>query len=136
MKIKVLIIVAALIFVCGVAGSIWALNAPRKNRVEIKSGGRVLYTLDLSREENRTFTVSADKGVNVHVSSLGDSAVTIEAFGWVPGSEYLSSKWYITEEIKLQYDAEGIKIPYPQVDLHLDGGSPAAGSADRITAKE
>lgn len=64
--------------------------------------------------------VTADKGINVHVSSLGDSAVVIEAFGWVPGSEYLKSKWYITEEIKLQYDAEGIKIPYPQMDVHLD----------------
>ena len=75
--------------------------------------------------------VIADKGVNVHVSSLGDSSVVIEGFGWVPGPEFLSSKWYITEEIKLQYDAEGIKIPYPQMDVHLDtgvaAGQPSAG---------
>ena len=69
--------------------------------------------------------VIAEKGVNVHVSSLGDSSVVIEGFGWVPGPEFLSSKWYITEEIKLQYDAEGIKIPYPQMDVHLDTGAPA-----------
>ena len=61
-----------------------------------------------------------DKGINVHVSSLGDSAVVIEAFGWVPGSEFLSSKWYVTEEIKLRFDEGGIKIPYPQMDVHLD----------------
>lgn len=64
--------------------------------------------------------VIADKGINVHVSSLGDSAVVIEAFGWVPGAEYLSSKWYVTEEIKLRFDEGGIKIPYPQMDVHLD----------------
>ncbi len=64
--------------------------------------------------------VIADKGINVHVSSLGDSAVVIEAFGWVPGSEFLSSKWYVTEEIKLRFDEGGIKIPYPQMDVHLD----------------
>ena len=64
--------------------------------------------------------VIIDKGINVHVSSLGDSAVVIEAFGWVPGSEYLSSKWYVTEEIKLRFDEGGIKIPYPQMDVHLD----------------
>ena len=64
--------------------------------------------------------VIVDKGINVHVSSLGDSAVVIEAFGWVPGSEYLSSKWYVTEEIKLRFDEGGIKIPYPQMDVHLD----------------
>ena len=64
--------------------------------------------------------VIADKGINVHVSSLGDSAVVIEAFGWVPGSEFLSSKWYLTEEVKLRFDEGGIKIPYPQMDVHLD----------------
>ena len=64
--------------------------------------------------------VIVDKGINVHVSSLGDSAVVIEAFGWVPGSEFLSSKWYVTEEIKLRFDEGGIKIPYPQMDVHLD----------------
>ena len=64
--------------------------------------------------------VIVDKGINVHVSSLGDSAVVIEAFGWVPGSEFLSSKWYVTEEVKLRFDEGGIKIPYPQMDVHLD----------------
>ena len=39
---------------------------------------------------------------------------------WVPGSEFLSSKWYVTEEIKLRFDEGGIKIPYPQMDVHLD----------------
>ena len=75
-------------------------------------------------------SVIVDKGINVHVSSLGDSAVVIEAFGWVPGSEFLSSKWYLTEEIKLRFDEGGIKIPYPQMDVHLDTaeGSGQAGA--------
>ena len=64
--------------------------------------------------------VIVDKGINVHVSSLGDSAVVIEAFGWVPGSEFLSFKWYVPEEVKLRFDDGGIKIPYPQMDVHLD----------------
>ena len=121
--------------------AVYNANAMPERRLDLAVG--ISYDSDLRKAKEvmeRVYlscpAVIADKGVNVHVSSLGDSAVTVEAFGWVPGSEYLSSKWYITEEIKLQYDAEGIKIPYPQVDLHLDGGSPAAGSADRITAKE
>ena len=74
-------------------------------------------------------SVIAEKGINVHVSGLGDSSVVIEAFGWVAGSDYLSSKWYILEEVKLQYDAEGIKIPYPQMDVHLDAGNNAPEGA-------
>ena len=73
----------------------------------------------------------ADKGINVHVSSLGDSAVVIEAFGWVPGAEYLSSKWYVTEEVKLRFDDGGIKIPYPQMDVHLDTVSGAVQAVDK-----
>lgn len=64
MKIKILIAVAALIFLLGVAGSIWVLNAPQKSMVQIKSGGKVLYTLDLSRESDRVFTVKTEKGEN------------------------------------------------------------------------
>lgn len=75
--------------------------------------------------------VIVDKGINVHVSSLGDSAVVIEAFGWVPGSEYLSSKWYVTEEVKLRFDDGGIKIPYPQMDVHLDTVSGAVQAVDK-----
>ena len=95
---------------------------------DIKKAKKVMERVYLSCP-----AVIADKGINVHVSSLGDSAVVIEAFGWVPGSEYLGSKWYITEEIKLQYDAEGIKIPYPQMDVHLDTG--AAAGAGQTGAK-
>ena len=75
--------------------------------------------------------VIVDKGINVHVSSLGDSAVVIEAFGWVPGAEYLSSKWYVTEEVKLRFDDGGIKIPYPQMDVHLDTVSGAVQAVDK-----
>lgn len=62
----------------------------------------------------------AEKDINVHVSSLGDSSVVIEAFGWVVGSEYLSAKWYVMENVKLRFDEQGIRIPFPQVDVHLD----------------
>ena len=70
--------------------------------------------------------VIADKGINVHVSSLADSAVMLEAFGWVPGPDYLGSKWYVTEQIKLRFDENGIQIPYPQMDVHLDTGAESA----------
>lgn len=65
-------------------------------------------------------SIVPEKEINVHVSSLGDSSVVIETFGWVVGAEYLKAKWYVTEEVKLRFDEAGIKIPFPQVDVHLD----------------
>ena len=72
-----------------------------------------------------------EKGVNVHVSSLGDSSVGIEGYGWVRGSEFLAAKWYVMENVKLAYDANGIKIPFPQVDVHLDTGKGAESGQNR-----
>jgi small conductance mechanosensitive channel len=72
-----------------------------------------------------------EKGVNVHVSSLGDSSIGIEGYGWVRGSEFLAAKWYVMENVKLAYDANGIKIPFPQVDVHLDTGKGAESGQNR-----
>lgn len=65
-------------------------------------------------------SIVPDKEINVHVSSLSDSSVVLETFGWVKGSEYLKAKWYVNEEVKLRFDEAGIKIPFPQVDVHLE----------------
>ena len=61
-----------------------------------------------------------EKELNVHVSSFADSSVTLEAFGWVKSTEYLKAKWHVLEQIKLRFDDEGISIPFPQMDVHLD----------------
>ena len=91
-----------------------------ERRLDISVG--ISYDSDIRKAKEIMEEVyrSCPAVIDVHVSSLGDSAVVIEAFGWVPGSEFLSSKWYVTEEIKLRFDEGGIKIPYPQMDVHLD----------------
>jgi len=110
--------------------AVFDASAMSERRLDLSVG--ISYDSDLKKAKEvmeRVYlscpSVIADKGVDVHISSLGDSAVVVEAFGWVPGSEYLKAKWYITEEIKLQFDAEGIKIPYPQMDVHVDSAGVA-----------
>ena len=63
-KYVILISIIAVIFIAGVVGSIIVLNAPKKNTVRIKSGGKVLYVLDLSRESDREFEVKTERGSN------------------------------------------------------------------------
>lgn len=62
---------------------------------------------------------TAGKEPKVYVDSLGDSSVVMGVQLWVPTPDYLSSKWEITEKIKLRLDEEGIGIPYPQMDVHI-----------------
>lgn len=105
--------------------AIFDASAMPERRLDISVG--ISYDSDLRKAKEimeqvyrDNPSVIADKDINVHVSSLDDSAVVIECFGWVSGSDYLKAKWSITEEIKLQFDAQGISIPYPQMDVHLD----------------
>ena len=58
MKQRVLIAVAAAIFAAGIVGCLLLLFAPSDhNKVLIRRDGEVLYSLDLSKEKNRTFVM-------------------------------------------------------------------------------
>ena len=58
MKQRVLISVAAAIFAAGIVGWLLRLFAPSDhNKVLIRRDGEVLYSLDLSKEKNRTFVI-------------------------------------------------------------------------------
>ena len=38
---------------------------------------------------------------------------------WVNSADYWGTYFDLTEQIKKQFDAEGISIPYPQRDVHI-----------------
>lgn len=67
MKHKILIIIAVIIFLGGIIGSAVVLLSPPKRDVNIIQDGKVLYNFDLSKEEDRNFTIE-----------YGDSSNTIE----------------------------------------------------------
>ena len=93
-KYVILISIIAVIFIAGVVGSIIVLNAPKKNTVRIKSGGKVLYVLDLSRESDREFEVKTERGSNtieikegkIRVKSADCPDKTCVRMGWLSSS--------------------------------------------------
>ena len=38
---------------------------------------------------------------------------------WVKTEEFWNTKWRMNERIKEAFDANGIQIPYPQLDLRI-----------------
>jgi small conductance mechanosensitive channel len=64
--------------------------------------------------------VLQDPKYTVAVGSLGDSSVNIVVRPWVKSSDYWGLLFDFTEAVKLRFDAEGISIPYPQMDVHLN----------------
>lgn len=60
-----------------------------------------------------------DEGMVVFVDSLGDSSVLMGFRVWVPTDSYWPARWRLNERIKEEFDANGIEIPYNQLDVHV-----------------
>ena len=111
----------------GILSSIAVTNASmiRERRVDIFVS--VSYHADLRRAKEvfeqafRTCpTVLETQPVTIFVDDLGESGVRLGGYGFCLGSDYLATKWYVTEHVKLLFDENGIEIPFNQLDVHLD----------------
>ncbi|KXI26995.1 mechanosensitive ion channel family protein [Paraglaciecola hydrolytica] len=60
-----------------------------------------------------------DPAPTVAVAELADSSVNFVVRPWVAAADFWAVKFDFTEAVKLRFDAEGITIPYPQMDVHL-----------------
>ena len=67
--------------------------------------------------------VLKDPEVTIAVSELADSSVNFVVRPWVRTEDYWAVRFDLTERIKLAFDDEGISIPYPQLDLHMERGA-------------
>ena len=87
------------------------------------------YSDNLDKVIKATLAVlKADKRVlkdpepQVAVSEFGDSAVNLVIRPWVKTEDYWNFFFDFQKAIKERYDKEGINIPFPQMDVHLDKG--------------
>lgn len=55
----------------------------------------------------------------VVVANLGDSSVDLATRPFCKSEHYWDTMFYMQEHVKKQFDAQGISIPYPQMDVHL-----------------
>ena len=61
-----------------------------------------------------------DPAPQVAVSELADSSVNFVVRPWVNAADYWDVKFELTEKIKLAFDEQGVSIPFPQMDVHMD----------------
>jgi len=55
----------------------------------------------------------------VAVGELADSSVNFNVRPWVKSSDYWSVYFDLNEKIKNAFDENGVSIPFPQMDVHL-----------------
>ena len=104
--------------------SIVNVSAMNKRRLDLRFG--VAYDSDIQKVKEILERVAIgdesilkDEPTNVFVSELMDSYVEMGARGWVNKEDYWSTKWRITENVKLEFDKAGISIPFPQMEITM-----------------
>lgn len=105
--------------------SLTNVTAKAERQLDLKVG--ISYQSDLKKAKDtlekliqENPNIIKEEEWKVFVDSLGDSAVIIGMRAWVKTDEYWPTRWKILEEIKLNFDAEGIEIPYNQMTVHLE----------------
>ena len=94
-------------------------------RVDVSVGTD--YSADL--DQTRTILESTanaiekrlpDQDIAVVLQELGDSAIGWQVRVWVKSEDYWDVFQQLTRDIKVNLDAAGVGIPFPQMDVHLD----------------
>ena len=94
--------------------SITNFSEAHLRRVDMKKAKEILQRiLDTDKD------VKQDDTKKVFVDSLGASEVVLGLRAYCENSKYWDVKWRLLETIKLTFDAEGIEIPYQQLDVHI-----------------
>lgn len=117
-------------------GTIENVSYHTHRRVEVIVG--VEYTADLKltraalQSAVDSFSVQIvqgeGRGSAVILSNLGDNAVEWKVRMWVASTDYWSLHEALIGEVKESLDANGIGIPFPQMDVHLSKVGEAVSS--------
>jgi small conductance mechanosensitive channel len=61
----------------------------------------------------------SDPAPVVILSAYLDSAIEYQFLGWTATENYLEVRNHVNGSVKKEFDRQGISIPYPQVDVHV-----------------
>ena len=100
------------------------VTARNHRRLEIKVG--ISYQSDIHQARNILEKIllddpdtKTDTEMVVFVDELGESSVIMGLRVWVETEQYWPVKWRLNQKIKEEFDAQGIEIPYRQMDVHI-----------------
>jgi small conductance mechanosensitive channel len=60
-----------------------------------------------------------DKNITVELGAMADSSVNLTTRAWVNAPDYWDVHFAMNTAVYKAFNAKGISIPYPQMDVHL-----------------
>ncbi len=102
------------------------VNFHPTRRVDVAVGAEYPADIDKTREVltaavGKVENVLADPEPAIVLTGLGDSSVDWAVRVWVNTPDYWAVREQLIRSIKYSLDEAGIGIPYPQMDVHVDG---------------
>lgn len=100
------------------------VTAAEKRKLEIKVGISYEDSIAKAKAVMERLMIEepdilSEEERQVFVAELGESGVVIGLRCWVMTDHYFQVLWRMNENIKNEFDREGIHIPYPQMDVHI-----------------
>jgi small conductance mechanosensitive channel len=106
-------------------GSITNFSAMPTRRIDFSFGIGYADDIDAAKKillnmaEKDERVLKDENPPQVMVEALADSSVNLKLRTWVNAEDYWSLFFDVTENVKKQFDAAGISIPFPQRDVHV-----------------
>lgn len=95
-----------------------------KRRVDVKIG--IHYDDDIKKAKdiatnvmNNCKYILKDEDNVVVVEELAESSIILSIRMWTSTDDYWNGKFYLNEKIKAEFETNGIRIPYNQLDVHV-----------------
>jgi len=108
------------------------INYSRKGTRRLDLEIRVAYESDLSRVREVLQAVLGEyprvlrePEPAIGVLELGDSGIRLAVRPWVESSDYWTAFFDLQELIRNRFDEAGVKVPYPQREVHLHQEKPS-----------
>lgn len=105
-------------------GNITNYSAQNQRRVDMVFG--IGYGDDIKKAKEILHAIAdaderilKDPEVQIAVSELGESSVNFVMRPWVKSGDFWDVKFDVTEKVKMEFDKNGISIPFPQRDVHV-----------------
>ncbi len=116
------------------SGTIENISFHDTRRVDVAVGTDYSASLDQTRNVLEGVAQAEparlpDQDAQVVLTDLGDSSINWQLRVWTKSEDYWAAKERITRAVKTALDEAGIGIPFPQMDVHVEGAAAAQGQA-------
>ncbi len=108
-------------------GNIENVSHHATRRVDVTVGTEYRADIDRTREvlmaaARATGNILNEPEPVVYLNQLGGSSIDWAVRVWVNAGDYWAVKEKLTRDVKYALDEAEIGIPFPQMDIHIDGG--------------